>query len=486
MAKNGTLLWRSRVTKDGKLEWEGFPPFNVEKAVRELDPESAGRAYALKDSVRDSPSESEVTDEERLLLRPVNDHINQLVDWHSRRAGIIQSEIVEIWNMPSPDGLFLEAVNEFEANTEKCWEDFRADQGKLLDAHHSKTKELNSFRHMHRLDHQGRHSARYPESNVWHLAILFFSMLVEGVANMSFFPQDLGLIGGFTTAFLVSLANVAVCFVVGWIFLRQVNHVKLYRKLLGGGVFVLTLVLIFGLHSSVAQFRELAVRTPDATFFNALTFDPRGLSDVESLLLLAIGWVISVVAFWKGYTFDDPYPGFGEIYREWKAIDDALLDAEKDYRKLVIDIYSNAVSKVRAIPGVLDLKEKAIRKMSGEVGTYLQCVHSYYTQAHNAGKGLITEFRTTVQRVRDDSSMPFSESLLEGSLNHIDPNAIEGSIRETLALKLEEIARAKALFSERVGEVEENLKGMKERLTSKRVTAAGSGFLWSEKIDSAI
>ena len=480
MAKNDTLLWRTRVTKDGKLEWEGFPPYNIQKAVKELDPTSAGHAYAMQRNLIDSFAESELTDEERRLLGPVNDHINQLVDWHSRRAGVIQSEVVNIWNIPSPDGLFLEAVNEFETDAEKLWEDFKADQGKLLDSHSSKTKELNIFKENNELNKKGRHSARYPESVFLHLGVLFASLLIEGVANMSFFPQDLGLIGGFTTAFLVSLANVAVCFVVGWMFLRQLNHLEIYRKIIGGAVFVLALVVIFGLHSSVAHFRELAVRSPDATFFNALSFDPRGLGDVESLLLLAIGWIISVVAFWKGYTFDDPYPGFGEIYREWKGLDDRLLDAEKDYRKRVIDAHSSALTKIRAIPGVLDLKEQAVRKLSGEVGTYLQCVQSYHIQARDVAKGLITEFRTAVQRARGDASMPFDENLIDGSLNLIDPDTIESSLQGTLANKLNEIEAAKSLFVDRVKDIEEDLRKTKEIQIEKRVSAAGSGFSWKD------
>lgn len=480
MAKNDTLLWRTRVTKDGKLEWEGFPPYNIQKAVKELDPTSAGHAYAMQSNTIDSSAESQLTDEERRLLGPVNDHINQLVDWHSRRAGVIQAEVINIWNVPSPSGLFSEVVNKFETDVEKLWEDFKAEQGKLLDSHSSKTKELNIFKEKNELTKKGRHSARYPESTYLHLGVLFVSLLIEGIANMSFFPQDLGLIGGFTTAFLVSLANVAVCFVIGWMFLRELNHINVYRRIIGGAVFLCALVIVFGLHSSVAQFRELAVRNPDATFFNALSFDPRGLQDVESLLLLAIGWIISVVAFWKGYTFDDPYPGFGQIYREWKGLDDKLLDAEKDYRKHVIDAHSSAIAKIRNIPDVLDQKEQAVRKLSGEVTTYLQCVQSYHVQARDVAKGLITEFRTAVQRARGDASMPFDEQLINGSLNLVDPDEIEKSLMGVLETKLGEIEVAKSAFLYRVKDIEEDMRKRKDVQIEKRVSTAGSGFAWKD------
>lgn len=471
MAKSETLLWRTRVTKDGKIEWEGFPPLSVEKTVRELRPDGAGQAYAMRNTTPDPSRESQLTDEERRLLDPVKNHINQLVDWHSRRAGVIQLEIAEACNIPNLGDKLESGINEFNASLEKCWEDFSADQASQLDTHRKMSQEVENFKANNSLDTQGRHFADYPESNILHLAILFIAILVEGVINASFFPQDLGLIGGFTIALFVSFVNVSVCFVTGWLFLRRINHNKWYIKLLGGAVFVAVLVFTFGLHSSVAHYRELVVHGPG--LFDVVNFDPRGLRDIESLLLLAIGWVISVLAFWKGYTFDDPYPGFGRKYRKWKKIDDALLGAEKDYRKRVIDISMNAVVQVRAIPRDLEPKEKQIRNLSVEVETYFQCVNSYYTQANDAAKALLTHFRTAVQRARGDFSMPFSVTLLEGSVSSIDPDSVAESIHGTLTAAVVNIKDAREKCNAHIEDIEKRINSAKDAKISKRVSSAG-------------
>lgn len=473
---NDTFMWRTKVKKDGSLEWERFPPLKLDETLKQLDPRSAGQTYAMGQPTAHD-IESELTDEEKRLLSGINDHFAQLGEWHRRGVGAIQSEIDAIPDCPNVRALFSEYVSKFQTEAEKRWSDFDASNRKSLTDHKTSTAELRIFKENNGLEK--RDGAHYPDSNYWHLGILFVSIFLEGLANMAFFPQDLGLIGGFFYAFGVSSVNVFLCFVTGWIFLRQINHKNTLRKLIGGIVFATVLVLVFGIHSSVAQYRELAAHALDLTPLNALTFDPRGLRDLESLLLLTVGWVISVVAMIKGYTFDDPYPGFGRIYRKWKAQDDLIVDAEKDYKKQIIDLHARSISDVRHVPAILESKEKEIKKIIGEANTFLQCVKAYDSQARGVANSVIVEFRTAVQRARNDRSMAFDDDLIDKALPPLDPEDIEVQLKLTIEEKLNGIETAKGEYEREVAATEALLKDSKGDALSLTTKTVGSGVDWA-------
>ncbi len=179
-------------------------------------------------------------------------------------------------------------------------------------------KDLAIFKDQNEIDRQ---RAEYPESQLLHFAWIFMALVAEGVANSSFFPQDLGLLGGFITAVGVSIGNVAISVITGALFIRNLNHIKVSRKLLGGFGILICLFLIATLHLSVAHYREAVARNPDEHLFSVLPqvwSNPFGIQDMESIVLIIIGVVISVLAIYKGYTWDDRYPGFGSAYRAWK------------------------------------------------------------------------------------------------------------------------------------------------------------------------
>lgn len=302
----------------------------------------------------------------------------------------------------------------------------------------------------------------------------------------------MGLLGGFVTAFGISLANIVFCFLVGWGFLRWINYdisnhehrsKHLFFRILSAIGFLISLVLIFGLHCSVAQYRENAQKyleissALDATIImESLSFDPRGLQDMESLVLILIGTAISILACYKGYNFDDPYPGFGKVYRKWKELDDLVSDINKEKNsKLLVD-YKNAVSKVDEFLDKPNVLEKELKILESDIQTQLACAKSYHEQARQGGFALLTIFRNTVQEIRNDlSCLPVNQNLIE-DLNQLDPEEMEKNVLENLQLKLNKLEEIREKYFKTKDSVIQELSETLDKWTNEDVTQIGSGL----------
>ena len=236
-------LWRTYKGKDGTLRWKQFGLYDTETALKELQPEE--KAHNFAGGEMGEKSGDDLTLEEREMLGGINDHIGQLRDWYLRTAGYIKDEVNEIAQSPDLDSMFAAIFERFRAAAKRRQVDFVHTQDGLLRDHRAARRELIAFQMKNRLLDR---TAHYPESRLLHIAIVFALIAGEGVMNASFFPQDLGLIGGFVTAVLVSVGNVALSFMTGVLFLRLLSHISPLKKTLGLVGFAISLLVIGFIH----------------------------------------------------------------------------------------------------------------------------------------------------------------------------------------------------------------------------------------------
>jgi hypothetical protein len=177
--------------------------------------------------------------------------------------------------------------------------------------------ELTEFRRKHRLSRPAREHARRWTT----LGLLFILVAIESVFNGFFFAKgsQFGLVGGIGTAVGISIINVAFSFLLGLWPARWKNHRNLFVKAFGLLITIAGILLIIGLHLFAAHLRSAtAVVGEDRAFVVAvdeMRRTPWKLADLSSVYLLAMGVLFGISAIWKGYTFDDPYPRFGAVYR---------------------------------------------------------------------------------------------------------------------------------------------------------------------------
>lgn len=183
-----------------------------------------------------------------------------------------------------------------------------------------------------RAQHRIRDQAHYPESRIMHLAIIAVLALVEVGVNAFFYENEQGLLGGFVVALGVSVMTMAAATGLGSFF-RYKNLANPDKKVLGWSCLVAFVLWTIYCNALFAAFRSHYQTVTDPSdprllreAFRYAAADARHVftlrmqfKDFMSFILFGLGIVLSSLAFFKGYTLDDRYPGHGQKDRELKT-----------------------------------------------------------------------------------------------------------------------------------------------------------------------
>jgi len=221
------------------------------------------------------------------------------------------------------DLVFDNLINKYrtEVKTQRARE-----KNKLLSLANSKYAELRSldfFQQKHKISRP----ATYPTSNIFHYSIIITIILLESMANSYLFGKgsDLGLLGGFLRACLVSLANVGSALIVGVYIIPFVNHIQITKKvfsILGQSIYW-AISIMFNI--TAAHYRDLLAKDLNPVFssIESLLNNPFDFS-LDGFVLLIVGIGAAILAAIKGYTSDDPYPGYGPVDRKFHSATENL------------------------------------------------------------------------------------------------------------------------------------------------------------------
>lgn len=187
--------------------------------------------------------------------------------------------------------------------------------------------------------------AVYPESHVWHFAIVAILALAETIINSFFYINNEGLIGGFTVAIGVSAVNMLLALFLG-IGFRYINLKSRLQISIGWISLLFFLAAALYCNALFATFRseyQLLTNPGDPNqlryAFSAASQSAaqifmfkHAFSDLLSFVLFGIGLILSAIAFWKGYGYDDKHPGYGALDRKLKEAERAEAEAQKNFR----------------------------------------------------------------------------------------------------------------------------------------------------------
>jgi hypothetical protein len=218
----------------------------------------------------------------------------------------------------------------------------------------------------------------YPDSHVWHFAIVALCFLAETSANAIFFSNAAGLLAGYGVAIGLAAVNIASAMVLGMGF-RYKNVAAVEMKSLGWFCLFAFLVLSIYLNALFSSYRSAYQLLVDPTDAGAL-ISAFGLastkalqifildmhiSDLTSFLLFGFGLFLSGLAFWKGYTYDDEYPDHGRLHRfllAAKEKETQRSSALRDEVASIIHQYRGELSSALNEPG--QLQTRATNKLA--------------------------------------------------------------------------------------------------------------------------
>jgi hypothetical protein len=217
--------------------------------------------------------------------------------------------------------------------------------------------DYRSFRATNNITQQ----AQYPESHVMHIAIILGLAMLETIINAFFFENSQGLMGGFTVALGVAAVNMGGAMLLGYGF-RFKNLAAADMKVLGW--LCLGFFLVFSIYCNAlfAAFRseyQLLVDPADPLQLRQAFTLSAGeakkiflidmqVADLTSFVLLGLGVLLSLLAFYKGYTFDDRFPGYGSKDRIMVAAQRSELEKQDELRQKVKGFLQHRRSEVQS------------------------------------------------------------------------------------------------------------------------------------------
>lgn len=209
------------------------------------------------------------------------------------------------------------------------------------------TAELSDFKQQNKI----RKSADYPESKFFFIAALVTLFVVESVLNAFFFAagSDFGFIGGWINAMQYAFVNLAVAFSLTIFLVRQLNHIKHWRKFIGLIGVVSLIVFIPAFNFFVGHFREIYASTPaeaQKAAVQAFMANPFALTTVESWLLLAVGIIFASIAAFDGYRIEDPYPGYGRLWRRLENARDEYAEEKETLKNQLSDLRDSMIEQL--------------------------------------------------------------------------------------------------------------------------------------------
>ena len=278
---------------------------------------------------------------------------------------------------------------------------------------------------------------------LWALII----MISEGLVNSYFYApiSEYGYLGGFYIAFFVSFANVAFAFIGGAGGLRYLSHIDVLKKLVGVLVSLLCLFIclvvvalstFFRAHVDLLQGSGLGPAEMETQAWGLAVESLQSLdvwvlmSSVNSFLLVLVGLVCAILAFHKGWEYDDPYPGFGAVFRAKERATDAYNEAHKQNADNVANWRSQQIKDLRDAENDIDNALTHLESNLRGLDRLLVLVRGLGREVSRLASGLLGVYRKKNAGVRANAAPEYFD---------VFPDAIEfRRFDEDLARRQEE------------------------------------------------
>jgi hypothetical protein len=293
--------------------------------------------------------------------------------------------------LPDLEGRIQQVLSDTSLSSEAAAE-MAGERAKLVAMTESRMRAEVDLRHF-RVTNNITDQATYPESHIWHFAIIAALALAETAVNAVFYENAQGLLGGFTVALGVAIVNMAGALGLGAGF-RYKNHSDPLRKFFGWACLPIFLLLTVYCNALFAAFRSeyqvltdptdpgqvrgafrRAVEQAGQVFVFNMDF-----GDLMSFILFGVGVILSCIAFYKGYTFDDRYPGHGKKDRAVKAAKAAEMDSQSKLREQLKQFLQVRRRDVQA----LTREPTEIISVAGRQAAQLQQAYSTYNTQQDA------------------------------------------------------------------------------------------------------
>jgi hypothetical protein len=301
----------------------------------------------------------------------------------------------------------------------------------------------------------------------------------ESAANAYFFGQasNTGLVGGFFTAGMVSLANVVLGFLAGvWPF-RQMNHVKKWRLIWAIPLLALFLATAVIFNLIVGHYREALVRDPDAIMLDIVPSAMNNLLGVrsfESIVLILIGLFIFGFAFYKGYKVWDTYPGYMSKHRALRDAQKRLKDEREQVSRGADSKLGPQIREFENVGSVLSSKRAELDALLQKIDGELSGLYAKFDQIEQAGNVTMKIYQAANEQVRSRRVPPPSYFKTEFKLERPTNLPELREVRTEYSAAIEQVTAAERAFQSAQAELATEKANITRQLDEVIATAEKS------------
>ena len=384
-------------------------------------------------------NEAELVAEASRCLRGEHRLLQSRLQEPSKAVADVQARIDVLRAAPSEAGL----ETELGTSLEQLLQRGRARLIDLMELRMRHEVGLRYFKQTHGITTP----ATFPVSVRAHVIWVLIAAILESVANSVFFRNESGLLGGFVVAIGVSALNIGTAFFLGYSF-RYKNLAGTRDRVVGWGSLALFVGLTLFFNALFAAFRSAYESIADSSdpqllrdaFTSAMNEAPRifildaHLADFMSFILFGVGILLSVFAFYKGYTLDDPYPDYGAKSRAHLE----ALENEREATERMRDEVNHEFVRQRELIQRLSQEPRelagVIARKRGDVGLLIKDVEHRIRAICKDCEQVLLAYRTTNRAIRQAPAPAFWDSLPELPFTS-DASAAQALLSELAALE---------------------------------------------------
>lgn len=283
-------------------------------------------------------------------------------------------------------------------------------QGRLSlakDAIRESYLELADFKKEHRLArpaHRGLHPVY-----VW--SAIAISWILESLFNTAFLRvnDEFGLIGGFVAAAVVAAVNVFISALVGrfwWPYLFYRDAFQRNFAIAGTAIWAIGLVVWNLLAGHFRDAKASGLPLPEEAALQLFLNSPVLFDSIYSYGLLIAGMAFAVLSAAAAYKMDDPYPGYGEIYRRHEDRCEAYADEIEASLEELQETRDEAIEAANAVREELGAQFRERGQIIAARNNHRNRYREHQDYLETVGNSLLAYYRSANQRARTDQLLP--------------------------------------------------------------------------------
>lgn len=285
--------------------------------------------------------------------------------------------------------------------------DLKSRLGPRIEDAHASVKsaedELNQYKDKHGIERE----PEYPDSRVFQMGLLAFVCMLEALVNGFFFRQGMeeGIVGGAFIAFILAAVDVFVVFCLARYSVWSYYGLQPLQKIIGTAATAIALGWALFYNLLTAHIREylqanLIMEEATRQALDRFLSSPFGIEQADSLVLIILGVVFSISAYYAGATWEEVIPYYGTKDRKLKKRKKEFRYWEEQYRQAASRLRDEKLEDVDRILEEAKDKTKHLEELIGVKDALLQVVSECVDHYRGSFKALVKRYRDVNQRHR--------------------------------------------------------------------------------------